>query len=136
MRMGKGIDRYKKTLPGKIRIVQKEQAAQLKRFRQLPGSRAERLRVLKEIRIANGEKATLDLIDAEIRHAMNREKELLRARIEKMRAEGKSVTAICKATKVPASTIYLHLKKVDRPPEDRPARPLGAPRIVSGDKGA
>jgi hypothetical protein len=36
----------------------------------MPGTRIERMRILKEIRVSNGEPVTLDRIDAEIRRVI------------------------------------------------------------------
>ena len=71
-------------------LHKKEIDEQLKRFRSMSGTRVERMRMLKEIRISNGERVTLDLIDVEIRHAIRNEKENHLEKIKKLSDSGKS----------------------------------------------
>jgi len=59
-----------KTAPLKLALLKKEFAEHLKQFRRLPGNQVERMRILKEIRGSNGDPATLDRIDAEIRRVI------------------------------------------------------------------
>ena len=75
VRSAKSFDLYQKTAPHKLALLKKEFAEQLERFRSMPGTRIERMRILKEIRVSNGEQVPLDRIEAEIRRAIQYEKE-------------------------------------------------------------
>lgn len=119
MRSAKSSDLYQKTVPHKMALHKKELAGQLERFRSMPGTRIERMRTLKEIRVSNGERVTLDLIDVEIRHAMQYEKEEKQLTIKKLRDSGKSLDDIAKALEIPKTTVARYLKKL-RPPENPP----------------
>ena len=50
----------------------------------MPGTRIERMRILKEIRVSNGEQDTLDRIEAEIRRAIRYEKEDRMAKLKEL----------------------------------------------------
>ncbi|MHB1024741.1 MAG: hypothetical protein ACYC24_03425 [Desulfobacteria bacterium] len=117
MRSAKSFDLYQKTEPHKMALHKKELAEQLERFRAMPGTRIERMRTLKEIRVSNGERVTLDLIDVEIRHAMQYEKEETLEKIKKLRDSGKSLNDIAKALGFPKTTVARYLNKL-RPPEN------------------
>ena len=73
IRSAKSFDLYQKTAPHKLALLKKEFAEQLERFRSMPGTRIERMRILKEIRVSNSEPVTLDRIDAKIRRAIQYE---------------------------------------------------------------
>jgi hypothetical protein len=90
MRSAKSFDLYQKTEPHKMALLKKEFAEQLERFRKMPGTRIERMRVLKEIRVSNGEQVPLDRIEAEIKRAIQYEKEDNLAKIKKLSDSGKS----------------------------------------------
>jgi hypothetical protein len=117
MRSAKSFDLYQKTAPHKMALHKKELAEQLERFRSMPGTRIERMRTLKEIRVSNGERVTLDLIDVEIRHAMQYEKEEKQLIIKKLHDSGKSLDDIANALNIPKTTVARYLKKL-RPPEN------------------
>ena len=76
VRSAKSFDLYQKTAPHKLGLLKKEFAEQLAQFRSMPGTRIERMRILKEIRVSNGEPITLDRIDAEIRCAIQYERKI------------------------------------------------------------
>ena len=75
VRSAKSFDLYQKTAPHKLALLKKEFAEQLERFRSMPGTRIERMRILKELRVSNGEQVPLDRIEAEIRRAIQYKKE-------------------------------------------------------------
>src|SRR5665647_3040813 len=75
VRSAKSFDLYQKTAPHKLALLKKEFAEQLERFRSMPGTPIERMRILKEIRVSNGEQVPLDRIEAEIRRAKQYDKE-------------------------------------------------------------
>jgi hypothetical protein len=117
MRSAKSFDLYQKTAPHKMALLKKEFAEQLERFRGMPGTRIERMRTLKEIRASNGEQVPLDRIEAEIRRAIQYEKEDALAKIKKLHDSGKSLNDISKALGFPKTTVARYLKKL-RPPEN------------------
>jgi len=84
MRSAKSFDLYQKTAPHKLALLKKEFAEQLERFRKMPGTRIERMRILKEIRVSNGEQVPLDRIEAEIRRAIQYENEEILAKIKQL----------------------------------------------------
>ena len=65
-------------------LLKKEFAEQLERFRSMPGTRIERMRILKELRVSNGEQVPLDRIEAEIRRAIRYEKEDRMAKLKEL----------------------------------------------------
>ena len=119
MRGAKSFDLYQKTAPHKLALLKKEFAEQLARFRSMPGTRNERMRILKEIRVSNGEQVPLDRIEAEIRRAIQYEKEENLSKIRKLSDSGKSAKEISIHMGMPKSTVVRYLKKL-RPPETPP----------------
>ena len=121
VRSAKSFDQYQKTAPHKLALLKKEFAEQLARFRSMPGTRIERMRILKEIRVSNGEQVTLDRIEAEIRRAIHYDKEDRMAIIKKLLDTGKSVNDIGKAMNLPKSTVarlIKQLRSLEPPPEE------------------
>ena len=85
----------------------------------MPGTRIERMRILKEIRVSNGEQVPLDRIEAEIRRAIQYEKEEIFVKIKQLTGSGKSPKEISILMGKPKSTVVRYLKKL-RPPEPPP----------------
>lgn len=117
VRSAKSFDLYQKTAPHKMALLKKEFAEQLERFRSMPGTRIERMRILKEIRVSNGEQVPLDRIEAEIRRAIQYEKEEILEKIKKLHDSGKSLNDIAKDLGFSKTTVARYLKKL-RPPEN------------------
>ena len=86
-------------------LLKKEFAEQLDRFRNMPGTRIDRMRILKEIRVSNGEPATLYRIDAEIRRAIRYENEERLLNIKSLHEKRKTLREISSSLKLPKSTI-------------------------------
>ena len=76
VRSAKSFDLYQKTATHKLALLKKEFTEQLERYRPMPGTRNDRLHILKEIRVSNGDPVTLDRIDAEIRRAKQYKKKV------------------------------------------------------------
>ena len=72
----------------------------------MPGTRIERMRILKEIRVSNGEQVPLDRIEAEIRRAIQYEKEDKLSMIKSLLDSGKSLNDISKDMNLPKSTVH------------------------------
>ena len=126
----KSFELYQKTAPHKLALLKKEFAEQLERFRSMPGTRIERMRILKEIRISNGEPVTLDRIDAEIRRAIQYEKEDKRLIVKSLIDSGKSLNEIALSMNLPKTTVARMIKQL-RPPETPPGEAPLAPENVS-----
>jgi len=135
MRSAKSFDLYQKTAPHKLALLKKEFAEQLERFRSMPGTRIERMRILKEIRVSNGEPVTLDRIEAEIRRAKQYEKEDKLSLLKRLHDNGNPLTDIAKTMNLPKSTVARMIKQL-RPPEPPPEEPALSPENVSRPKGA
>jgi Homeodomain-like domain len=112
MRSAKSFNLYQKTASHKLALLKKEFAEQLARFRSMPGTRIERMRTLKEIRVSNGEQVPLDRIEAEIRRAIQYEKEEILQKIKKLTDSGKSTKEISIQLGIPKSTVVRYLKKL------------------------
>jgi hypothetical protein len=136
MRSAKSFDLYQKTEPHKMALHKKEIAEQLERFRAMTGTRIERMRILKEIRVSNGDRrVTLDQIDVELRHAKQYEIEDKMVNIKKLHDSGKSLNDIVKVMNLPKSTVARMIKQL-RPPEPPPEEAFLAPESVSRSEGA
>ncbi len=101
----------------------------------MPGTRIERMRILKEIRVSNGEQVPLDRIEAEIRRAIRYEKEDRMLKIKELLDNGESLNDIGKVMNLPKSTVARLIKQL-RPPETPPEEASLAPEHVSRTKGA
>ena len=130
VRSAKNFDLYQKTAPHRLALLKKEFAEQLERFRSMPGTRIERLRVLKEIRASNGESVTLDRIDAEIRRAKQYEREDKLLLLNQLLDSGKTMSEIVETMDMPRSTVARMVKQL-RPPETPSDEPALAPENVS-----
>jgi hypothetical protein len=135
MRSAKSFDLYQKTAPHKLALLKKEFAEQLERFRNMPGTPIERMRILKEIRVSNGEQVPLDRIEAEIRRAKQYEKEDKILNIKRLFDSGKSLNDISKKMNLPKSTVRRFIKRL-RPPEPPLEEASLAPESVSRSKEA
>jgi Bacterial regulatory protein, arsR family len=135
MRSAKSFDLYQKTAPHKMALQKKEIAEQLERFRSMLGSRIERMRILKEIRVSNRERVTLDQIDVELRHAKQSDKEDKLLILKSLLDGEKSLNDIVKTMNLPKSTVARMIKLL-RPPEPPPEEASLAPESVSCKKGA
>ena len=121
VRSAKNFDLYQKTAPHKMALHKKNIAEQLERFRKMPGTRIERMRILKEIRISQGERVTLDQIDVELRHAKQYDNEDKMAKVKNLLERGESLNDIVKTMDLPKSTVarfIWRLRSPEPPPED------------------
>lgn len=135
MRSAKCIDLYQKTVPSKLALAKKEQSEQLERYRNMTGTRIEKMRTLKEIRICNGEEVTLDQIDAELRIAKKAEKDNILNKISRLHDNGKSLDDISTIIDIPKSTVARYIKKL-RPPAPPSEKLPVARKIASSAKEA
>jgi hypothetical protein len=129
VRSAKNFDLYQKTAPHKLALLKKEFAEQLERFRNMSGTRIERMRILKEIRVSNGDPVTLDRIDAEIRRAKQYEKEDNLLKIKSLLDIGKSLNDIVNTMNLPKTTVLRMIKQL-RPTEPPPEEALRSSKIV------
>jgi uncharacterized protein (UPF0254 family) len=113
-----------------LALLKKEFAEQLERFQSMPGTRIERMRILKEIRVSNGEPVTLDRIDAEIHRAIQYEKEDNRLILNSLLDSGKSLNEIVLSMHLPKTTVARMIKQL-RPPEPPSEKASLIPENVS-----
>jgi len=130
VRSAKSFDLYQKTAPHKLALLKKEFAEQLERFRSMPGTRIERMRILKEIRVSNGDPVTLDRIDVEIRRAIQYGKEDNRLKVKSLLNDEKLLNEIALTMNLPKTTVARMIKQL-RPPEPSPEEPALTPENVS-----
>jgi hypothetical protein len=123
VRSAKNFDLYQKTAPHKLALLKKEFAEQLERFCNMSGTHIEHMRILKEILVSNGEQITLDRIEAEIRRAIQYEKDDIQLKIKSLLDNGKSLNEIAKIVNLPKSTVARFIKRL-RPPEPPPEEAL------------
>jgi hypoxanthine-guanine phosphoribosyltransferase len=116
-------------------LHKKNIAEQLERFRKMPGTRIERMRILKEIRVSQGERVTLDQIDVELRHAKQYDIEGKIVIIKELLDGGESLNEIVNKMNLRKSTVARLIKQL-RPPEPPPEEASLAPEGVSRPKGA
>jgi len=135
VRSAKSFDLYQKTAPHKLALLKKEFAEQLERFRSMPGTRIERMRILKEIRVSNGDPVTLDRIDVEIRRAIQYGKEDNRLKVKSLLNDEKLLNEIALTMNLPKTTVARMIKQL-RPPEPPPEEPALSPENVSRPKEA
>jgi hypothetical protein len=105
------IDLSQKNKPVRMAQVKRFRAEQLEMFRKLKGTRIERFRLIKLLRESNGEKVTLDRINAEISIAQRDERNDNILNIHKLLKEGYSIHQISTELGIPKSTISRYLKK-------------------------
>ena len=111
IRTAKNTDLYQKTRPDRMALAKKKNAEQLERYRKLSGTRIQKMRMLKEIRVSNGEKVTLDRIEAELSSALKDEKKSIFNKINQLLENKKSLNNISTLLNLPKTTIARHIKK-------------------------
>lgn len=105
------IDLSQKNKPVRMAQVKRFRVEQLEMFRKLKGTRIERFRLIKILRESNGEKVTLDRINAEISIAKEDERNDNILNIHKLSKEGYSIHQISTELGISKSTISRYLKK-------------------------
>ena len=101
----------------------------------MPGTRIERMRILKEIRVSNGDPVTLDRIDVEIRRAIQYGKEDNRLKVKSLLNDEKLLNEIALTMNLPKTTVARMIKQLC-PPEPPPEEPALSPENVSRPKEA
>ena len=94
----------------------------------MTGTRIERMRILKEIRVSQGERVTLDQIDVELRHAKQYEKEDNLLIVKSLLDGGKSLNEIVNKMNLTKSTVARLIKLLvpRNPRQKNPLLPLRA----------
>ena len=85
---------------------------QLETFRKLKGTRMEKFRLIKVLRESNGDKVTLGRIMAEIKIALDDERNEVFNKVSQLSIKGYSITQISTEIGIPKSTVSRYLKKV------------------------
>jgi hypothetical protein len=112
LRSASQIDLYQKNGPARMEQVYAAYARQLAQYRKLPGTRIEKLRLLKGLRNTMGDNVTLDSIISEIKIALEIERKENLYRIHQLSKEGYTLTQISTKMCLPKSTVSRYLKKV------------------------
>ena len=111
LRSASQLELYQKNKPARMEQVYAAQAKQLEQYRELSGTRMEKLRILKEMRNVMGENVTLDRINAEISSALKRERNNNMLIINKLHEDGYSLHEISTKLAINKSTVSRYLKK-------------------------
>ena len=106
------IDLYQKNGPARMEQAYAAYTQQLAQYRKLPGTRMEKLRLLKGLRNTMGENVTLDTIISEIKIALEIEQKEKLYRIHQLSKEGYTINQISTKIGLPKSTVLRYLKKV------------------------
>jgi hypothetical protein len=132
-----------KTFPEKMVRARSFRADLLRRYRELLGSRLQRLRILKELCIVGGVVITQDRLSAALQIALEEEREGKLISIKKLILKGKSISDIATALDLPKSTVARFARSLrgaskrdarvkrtvlalaDRPPGPVPSSSLG-----------
>ena len=113
------IDLSQKNRPVKLEQASLVRRKQLQLFRELEGSRYQRLRQLKELRAIQGENVTIDRISTQIQLAIEEEKTQLIDNINQLSQKGYSSQQISKEIGIPKSTVSRYLKLAPPTPKKK-----------------
>jgi hypothetical protein len=113
------IDLSQKNRPLKLEQASLARRKQLQLFRELEGSRYQRLRVLKELRAIHGENVTIDRLSAQIQYAIEEEKVHLIDKVNELSKKGYSSQQISKEIGIPKSTVSRYLKLASPTPKKK-----------------
>ena len=91
LRSASQIDLYQKEGPARMEQAYAAYTRQLAQYRKLPGTRAEKIRLLKGIRTTMGDNVTLDTIMTEIKIAIEIERKEKLYRIHQLSKDGYSL---------------------------------------------
>ena len=125
------IDSSQKTNPEKMARARRSRANLLKKYREIPGSRPQRMRILKEMFISEGVEITLDRLTAKLQLATEEEKLHKQLQVKQMIRKGKSLNEIASELSIPKSTASRYAREkgfakrslltiVDQPKEAQP----------------
>jgi len=106
------LDLSQKNRPEKMELAYRKYREELTRFRELKGTPIERIRILKNLRAAQGEDVTLDGIMAELKIAREEERNDKLNNIVHLSRKGYPLDKIASELKIPRSTVSRYLKKV------------------------
>ncbi len=95
---------YQNTKHEKMARARRYRTDLLKRFREIPGSRMQRLRILKEMCLSEGKEITLDRLIATIQVAAEEEKILKIMKVKQLIRKGKSLKDIAMELSITKST--------------------------------
>lgn len=98
------LDASQKCNPEKMAQASRSRADLLKRFRQIPGFRPQRMKMLKEMLLIEGEEITLDRLTAKLQLAVEEEKGRKQMRVKRLIKQGKSLREIADMLQIPKST--------------------------------
>ncbi len=106
------LDLFQKNRPARMEQLKRFYAEQLEVFRKLDGTRFERFRLIKLLRESKGEKVTLDKIMAEIKKALDNERDDKFGKVLELLKKGYSPTRISNEMNIPKATISRYCKRI------------------------
>ena len=125
------LDASQKTFPEKMARARRFRTDLLRKYRDIPGSRLQRLRILKEMCVSDGMEITLDRLTAMIQIAVEEEKSHKKLQVKRLIRKGKTLNDIALELSIPSSTAARYARAkgfvkpslltiVDPPKEERP----------------
>lgn len=104
------LDSSQKSNPEKMVHARRSRADLLKKFREIPGSTAQRMRILKEMFLSEGIQITLDRLSAKLQLARVEEKLHQQTLVKRLKRKGNSCDEISSALNIPKSTVARYTK--------------------------
>lgn len=123
LRNASQIDLSQKERPARMEQAYAAYSRQLEQYRELPGTRADKLRTLKVLRASIGETVTLDRIAAELRVALELESNENIKKVKDLSEKGYSLQQISNELSLPKSTVSRYMKKDVPEPEKEVSLP-------------
>jgi len=89
----------------------------LKKYRGIPGSRLQRIRILKEMHIAEGVEITQDRLAAKLKLALEEEKSRKQLQVKRLIKKGNTIENIASTLSIPKTTVarYARVKGSAKP---------------------
>lgn len=100
-----------KTCPEKMAQARSSRSGLLRKYREIPGSRIQRMRILKEMLASEGIKMTLDRVIATIQIATEEEKLHNKLQTKHLIRKGKSLNEIASELSIPKSTVARYARE-------------------------
>jgi hypothetical protein len=108
----KEIMDFSKTGPLRKKRAARARARMLKEFRNVPGTRSQRLNILQEMCIGDGIEVTQDRLDAQLQLASQEEKKKHHLRIKLLIHKGKSISEISSSLGLAKTTVARYAQEV------------------------
>lgn len=99
------INSSQKNRSEKMAQARKSRADLLRRYREIEGSRTQRIRILKEMCIIEGIEITQDRLAAKLQLALEEEKSHKQLQVKRLIKKGKTIENIASSLSIPKSTV-------------------------------